>query len=203
MVKDWKSRATIDSFRNIGATNHSNNDREFMDLYCTEPRAVVELLKRERFSKNIWECAAGLGHLSEKMKELGYDVLSTDITERSYTLDKVMDFLFFDNYEQTDRDIITNPPYRFANEFIRRGYSLLKTGRKMAYLLPIRYLSGKERKQIFINFPPKTIYVFSGRITCALSGDFDKIKGNAIDYAWFVWERTKMNRYRKTKVEWI
>ena len=204
-IEATKTQGAVNTFRSIGASNHSESERAALDLYCTEPQAVVDLLRREQFSNKVWECAAGLGHLSEKMKEMGYDVLSTDIVQRDYPLDRVQDFLFFDNCEETDRDIITNPPFNLSCEFIVRGFSLLRNGGKMAMFLPLRYLAGKTRKaMVFDNFPPKVVYVFASRMrSTGKNGDFDGNSTSAIDFAWFVWEKTKMNRYRKTKVEWI
>ena len=199
-----QAQGSKNNFRNIGASNHSESERATLDLYCTEPQAVVDLLRHERFSNKIWECAAGLGHLSEKMKEMGYDVLSTDIVQRDYPLDRVQDFLFFDNCGTTDRDIITNPPFEMSSEFIERGYTILRNGGKMALFMPVRYLAGKGRRQIYNRMPPKVVYVFSSRVSsCAKDGDFDKQSKSAIDFAWFVWEKTKMNRYKKTKIVWI
>ena len=37
---------------------------------------------------------------------------------------------------------------------------------------------------------PKLIYVSSGRLCCAMNGDFEKYgKSGAITYAWFIWEK--------------
>ena len=52
----------------------------------------------------------------------------------------------------------------------------------------------------FKKYPPKTIYVFSGRIPCAKNGDFDKYPSSAIAYAWFVWEKGYQG---DTIVKWI
>ena len=35
--------------------------------------------------------------------------------------------------------------------------------------------------------PPKTVYVSSSRLICALNGDFERFKSSAVAYAWFVW----------------
>lgn len=45
---------------------------------------------------------------------------------------------------------------------------------------------GKARKQFFLKNPPKTIYVCSSRLNCAMNGEFEKYKSSAIAYAWFV-----------------
>ena len=59
---------------------------------------------------------------------------------------------------------------------------------KIAMFLKVQFLEGKARKQFFINNPPKKVYVFSSRVSCAKNGDFTSAV-NAVCYAWFVWEK--------------
>jgi len=187
MKKDWTGNSVSYS-KTLGASSHSQNEREQHDYYATEPKAVRMLLEIEHFEGKIWECACGEGHLSEEMKRLGRDVYSTDIVDRNYP-DKIMDFLGIENNEQVDFNIITNPPYRYANEFISKALSIIPQGKKLALFLPIRYLEGKQRKAIFKLMPPKVVYVSSSRIKCAMNGDFNKMTGSAVSYAWFIWEK--------------
>ena len=42
-----------------GATNHSDGERQPLDYYATEPKALELLLDLEQFDKNVWECACG------------------------------------------------------------------------------------------------------------------------------------------------
>ena len=186
--KDWTGD-TKSQLRTIGARNFAINERQSEDYYATEPKAVRLLLEMERFpkEKTIWECACGGGHLSEEMKKLGYKVYSSDCYNRGYG--KIMDFLTKDKITQFEGNIITNPPYRFTSEFILRSMQILQKGNKLALFLPIRYLEGKGRRQIYTQYPPKRVYVSSGRLHCARGGDFTKSAGNAVSYAWFVWQK--------------
>ena len=186
--KDWKgdlqSQMTV-----IGASNSAVNERQNEDYYATEPKAVRLLLEIEHFpkEKTIWECACGGGHLSEEMEKLGYNVYSSDCYDRGYG--EILDFLEKDKNIQFEGNIITNPPYKFTSEFILRGMQILKTGNKLALFLPIRYLEGKKRRKIYTQYPPQTVYVSSGNLSCARGGDFTKSTGNAVSYAWFVWQK--------------
>lgn len=191
--KDWKG-GTNSSFKTIVATNHSPNERETNDYYATEPKAVRLLLEIEKFEGTIWECACGEGHLSEEMLNLGYDVFSSDIVDRKYqNIDLThLDFLesksITPNF-QLDWNIITNPPYKYANQFIEKALEIIEIGKKVAFFLPIRYLETKSRKVIFEKYPPIRIYVSSNRLKCAMNGDFEKMANSAVCYAWFVWEK--------------
>ena len=54
--------------------------------------------------------------------------------------------------------------------------------------LKLSFLEGKGRRELFKKYPPKIIYVFSGRIKCGKNAVFDN-SASAIAYAWFVWEK--------------
>lgn len=144
------------------------------------------LLAEERFAPHIWECACG-GHLSRVLEQHGYDVLSTDLIYRGYGKPGTVDFLETEGC--FDGDIITNPPYRFALEFVRKALQVVVPGRKVAMFLKLQFLEGKARKQFFLEHPPKTVYVSSSRLKCAMNGDFGSMPSSAVAYAWFVWEK--------------
>lgn len=183
MNKDWIGNKKS-TFSTLGASSHSDHEREENDFYATEPRVIAELFERENFSDLIWECACGQGHLSEAMKEQEKEVISTDLIARGYGGCNV-DFL-----KQTsgyDCDIITNPPYKYAQEFCEKAIEL--TGNKVAMFLKLTFLEGQKRKKFFEKYPPKIIYVFSSRRKCALNGRFEDTGSSAAAYAWFVWEK--------------
>ena len=87
------------------------------------------------------------------------------------------------------RDIITNPPYKYAKEFVEKAMEVSQDGSKIAMFLKLQFLEGKARRELFKKYPPKTVYVSSKRIKCAKNGDFDSISSSAVAYAWFVWEK--------------
>jgi hypothetical protein len=55
--------------------------------------------------------------------------------------------------------------------------------------LKLQFLEGKSRKAFFMEHPPKTVYVSSSRLICAMNGDFSTISSSAVAYAWFVWQK--------------
>ena len=170
----------------LGASNHCDHDREANDFYATDPKAMELLLELEQFSPKVWECACGAGHLSRVLEEHGYDVKSTDLVYRGFGEGGV-DFL--SSNEKFDGDIITNPPYKYASQFVERAIESIPEGNKVAMLLRVLFLEGKARRLLFEKYPPKVVYIASGRIGCALGGDFEKAKGSAQAYAWFIWEK--------------
>ena len=92
-----------------------------------------------------------------------------------------------------DGDIITNPPYKFSEEFIRQAINLIPDGKKVAMFLKIQFLEGKKRKMLFSEYPPVRIWISSSRILCAKNGKFEeekkKLGGGAVAYAWYIFEK--------------
>ena len=174
-------------FVTLGASNHTNNSRAEYDYYATDPRAVKLLLEMETFSNKIWECACGEGHISKVLEQNGYEVLSTDLIDRGYGTEGGVDFLTSERI--FDGDIITNPPYKYAIEFVKHALNSINEGHKVAMLLRLSFLEGKSRRILFNQYPPKKVYVSSNRILCAKNGDFENSDSSAIAYAWFIWEK--------------
>ena len=185
MSKDWTgNKASI--FKTIGASNHTDHERQREDYYATEPRATELLCQLVQFDGPILEPSCGEGHISEELKKAGYDVVSRDLVDRGYG--EVADFLAIDNIEWNG-NIVTNPPYKYAQEFVEKALQIIPEGKKVCMFLKLTFLEGKARKQLFRVSPPKIVYVASGRLKCAMNGDFDSIGSSATAYAWFIWEK--------------
>lgn len=169
--------------RTLGASNHTDKERAEHDYYATEPKAVEMLLEMETFAPVIWEPACGEGHISKVLQAHGHEVISTDLIYRGFGDPEPLNFLeeTLDNFEG---DIITNPPYNVALEFIQKALDSVRVGRKVAMLLKIQFLEGKRRETFFKKTPPRTIYVSRSRIRCAPNGNFEGFKnGSTICYA--------------------
>ena len=187
-VKDWTGNAKS-IFVTNGASNHSMTEREENDFYATEPKALELLLDIEEFDPYVWECACGKGHLSEVLKKRGYLVRSTDLIDRGYGEGGV-DFLKWN--ERHNGDIITNPPYKYAQQFVEHALEIIPDGQRVAMFLKLTFLESINRRELFNRYPPELIYVSSRRLQCAKGGDFDTYKqgvGTAVAYGWFIWRK--------------
>ena len=118
-----------------------------------------------------------------------------------------LDFLIFNKIWKGD--IVTNPPYKFAKEFVEHSLELIQEGRYVAMFLKLTFLEGKERKQFFQENPPIRVWVSSSRIPCAKNGEFlvpkkdkngnpklDKDRNpimekvsSAVAYSWIIWQK--------------
>lgn len=200
MSKDWTGNKKS-TFVTLGASNHTDKERQREDYYATDPKAAELLLSVETFTGPIWECACGEKHLAKVFEERGYAVRSSDLIDRCGN--EVFDFLGIENQGVYEGNIVTNPPYKYATEFIYKALSIIPNGYKVAMFLKVQFMEGKERKRLFTEFPPKVIYVSSSRIMCAKNGEFEKMReggGSAVAYAWYVWEKGYKG---DTVVKWI
>ena len=187
-MNDWTgNRKSI--YTTLGASNHTDSEREDNDFYATDPRALELLLDIEQFSQRVWEPACGAGHLSEVLKHNGHTVFSTDLIDRGYGAAGV-DFLAIKEMESGfDGDIITNPPYKYAKEFVEQALKFVQDGHKVAMFLKLTFAEGKSRKRLFETQPPKTVYISSSRLICAKNGDFCSVSSSAVAYAWWIWQK--------------
>lgn len=94
-----------------------DKERQSHDYYATEPKARELLLAEETFAPVIWECACGEGHMAKVLEEYGCQVISTDLIYRGYGNKEPVDFLH-EPVADFDGDIITNPPYKYALQFV-------------------------------------------------------------------------------------
>ena len=199
-MNDDVSRGKI--FKCLGASNHTKDIREELDFYATHPSAANLLMEVEQFNDLIWEPAVGNGHLAIELKKQ-YRVFCSDIIKREYPCLE-LDFLNLnENIKNLPINIITNPPYEFAKDFIKTSLNLVADKYKVCMFLKLTFCEGKKRKEMFLKTPPKTIYISSSRIQVAKGGDFNYFKekgGSAVCYAWYVWEKGFNGN---TSLKWI
>lgn len=191
-MSDREYKGSIKSvYVTMGARNGAKDaDRQSEDFYATEPKAIHELCKVEKFSHIVLEPACGMGHMAEALKEHGYEVMASDIIDRGYPGTEVLDF--FRTTKEYPCDIITNPPYKYAKEFVEHALKIVPKGQKVAMFLKLTFLESKARRKFFKKYPPKKVWVFSERVLCAKNGDFEALKksaGGAVAYAWFIFEK--------------
>ena len=169
-------------------------NRETHDFYPTWPGATRALLGVEQFDGAIWEPACGDGAMSRELEVAGYVVVSTDLIDRGFGMGG-RDFL--NEWQALAPNIVTNPPFRWAREFVDRALMLTAPARagniargKVALFLRLAFLEGQERGAWFPNTPLARVWVMSRRVPMArgkLAG-VESIGGGVLAFAWFVWE---------------
>ena len=205
-MKDWTGNGNS-IFKTLGASNHTDKERESDDFYATDPIAIDKLLAAYKIPEYVWEPACGAGHLSNRLVMTGHTVMSSDLVDRGYGLVR-MDFLKEESLppfmQGEDCCIITNPPYKYATEFALHALDLLPIGQPCILLLKTQALEGKGRwEKLYRHGCLHEVYQFTERLLCAKNGDFETMKaggGSAVSYAWFVFRKC---RCESTKLYWI
>lgn len=172
--KDWtgNSRSTYSA---LAASSHSKSEREINDYYATNPKMAEELynflLKQDNIElSNVWEPACGEGHLAKFFENKNKLLLATDIVDRGYhssTCGEQYNFLNITFKEKYKGDIITNPPYKYALEFVKKSLDIIESQRYICMFLKIQFLEGKNRRKLFDEQPPKYVLVSTNRVECA------------------------------------
>ena len=168
------------------------------DDYYATPKYATRLFIDKLMEDNIklkgsfLEPACGGGHISDVLIEYFGDdnVFSFDLVDRGYArLNGVKDFLT-DDFKRFD-NIITNPPFKYAKEFILKSLSI--SNDKVMMLCKIQLLEGVKRYDLFKNTPLKYVYVYSSRVATYRNGVSRDENGRkwatTMCLAWFVWEK--------------
>jgi hypothetical protein len=162
----------------------TSEGRPLYDFYRTPSGVTLALLGVESFDNNIWEPACGDGAISEVLKSKGYTVISSDIIDRGYG---ECGKNFFSFTEAKTPTIITNPPFKLAEDFIKHAQRI--GVKKIALLLKLAFLEGKSRSRLLERSGLSRIWVFRGRITFTRNGEKQRGSG-MIAFGWFVWDNT-------------
>ena len=170
----------------IGASSHAVTDRDSQDFYSTPRMAIECLLKEYSFTQNVLEPACGDGAISKVLEEHGYHVTSMDLYDRGYGTTGI-DFLTYDT--PFHGDIITNPPYKLAQQFIEHGLEIIDDECCICVLLPLRFLESRKRQSLFDKMCLSSVLVFRKRISCYLSGEYANYNG-AVAFAWFIFRKS-------------
>ncbi len=164
------------------------------DFFPTPRWATFALIDNEKFQGDIWECACGDGAMSEVLEQTGNTVVSSDLYNRGYG-EHGVDFV---NTKRVCNNIITNPPYNCAEEFVSAALKASKN--KFALLLRLAFLESAHRAEsIFSITPPSRVWVFSERITFYPKGA-QRAGSGTTAYAWFVWDKSATGR---TELAWF
>jgi len=164
--------------------------KDSADDFPTPPwatRALVEhVLGEDRLrTKSCLEPACGRGYMARPLAEYFHQVDAADAF--SYGFAPVRDFLTFPYEAQSHDWVITNPPFRLAEEFVARALVVAREG--VAILARTVFLESVGRYQsIFRDRPPSVFAQFSERVPM-VRGRVDAKASTATGYAWFVWDR--------------
>jgi hypothetical protein len=205
-IEDWKRIAAMPdegSGRGIvtGVAMHPYSERGY-DLYQTPAPATRALLEAESFDDGtIWECAAGKGAIATVLRADGHRVVATDLVD--YGVEGVqggVDFLKQRAAPKGVTTVLTNPPFMHADEFARHALTLVP---RVAFLLRLAFVASVGRADILDGGKLARIHVFANRLSFHRDGwDGSRDGGNAIEFAWFIWDREHRGPIELRRISW-
>ena len=160
------------------------------DLYETPPEAVRALIEAVPLPPNVWECACGRGAISKVLLQAGFGVRSSDIADYGFG-EAHIDFLREQRSPDIDSDrwaIVTNPPFKRANQFVRHALTLCPN---VVMLLRLAFLESNTcRNDVLDNGQLAMVLPFRNRLPMMhRDGWKGRRNSSATAYAWFVWNR--------------
>lgn len=163
-----------------------------LDDFPTPPWATRALLKyviqRDGQSVDRQAClepACGAGHMAKVLAEQFGSVSSFDIHDYGFGAQR--DFLKGPYPVDTWDWVITNPPFRLAEEFVNRSLEIARQG--VAILARTVFIESVGRYENLFRLRPPSIYAqFSERVPM-VKGRLDKKASTATSYCWLVWQK--------------
>jgi hypothetical protein len=174
------------------------------DLYETPPEATRALLRAEKLPHWLWEPAAGRGAIVDVLRGAGHTVLASDLVDYGCSThfhgrDFLMEYKAPDGCEA----IITNPPFKLANQFVLQALALCP---RVIMLLRLAFLESQGRAAILDSGELARVYVFRNRLPMMhRSGrgtQVAKTNSSAMAFAWFVWDRSHVGPTTISRISW-
>lgn len=192
----------------MGGSTELRSDLDFYETPFNDTLAFLNASGWVPPSGVVWEPAAGNCALSVVLHERfpHHTIINTDIKMRDIPLDKEHDFLLDSppSYVPGHVDIITNPPFSQAYEFVEKALDI--TDGDIIMLLRLAFLETTRRRELFDKKHLKEVWVSSKRIHFSSPSlkqrekETGKKSNSGMAMAWFVFNR---NYEGDPVIKWI
>ena len=187
-----------------GSIRGSWKERAF-DLRETPPEATRALIRTGELNKYrvLFEPCAGKGAISRILKAGGWRVIAHDLIHYPGADPDVQpDIDFLASWQAVYLDaIVTNPPYRWADEFIRHGLELRIP---VFVLLRLMALEGAGRSDIMEHL--HHVYIGVERLPMMHRPGWrgKKLKQGAMPFGWFCFlpEKNRDGFFSASRISW-
>ena len=200
-----KSKATM-----MGASSEFRSDLDFYETPVAVTNAFLNASGWRPKTKVVWEPAAGNRAIALVVRDHfpGVTVVTSDIKQRDMKLTMEVDFLqhrwgegkkFLEN-----KDIITNPPFSRAQEFVEKALELVNGD--VVMLLRLAFLETMQRRALFDKKHLREVWVSSKRIHFTSpyleqrQRETGKKSNSGMAMAWFIFNR---NYQGDPVIKWI
>lgn len=172
------------------------------DLYETPEIAVEALLEVEELPIGVWEPACGPGAIARVLRRRGHVVYATDLVDyQSPDQDQAgWDFLLEAQLPIGCQAIVTNPPFKNADEFVRHGLDLCP---KVVMLLRLAFLESLGRSDLLDGGALARVYPFKKRLPMMHRAGWQGSRASSsMAFAWFVWDRGHRGSTELRRISW-
>lgn len=180
-----------------------SESKDSLDDFPTPPwatRAFVEHILGGRNALSSLTClepACGRGDMAQVLREYFQDVKASDVCD--YGFGELKDFTTGLIPVKSVDWIITNPPFRLAEEFLVRSLATARKG--VALLTRTVFIESVGRfERIFDINPPTCVAQYVERVPM-VKGRLDPKASTATGYAWLIWECDKEASH--TELKWV
>jgi hypothetical protein len=175
------------------------------DLYETPAVATEALLRAEQLPENIWEPACGPGSIVGSLRGAGHKVYATDLVDYGCPdSEHGVDFLMERAPGFYIGAVVTNPPFKLANEFVTHAIGLGIP--KVVMLLRLAFIESERRRAILDGGFLARVHVFRNRLPmmhrAGRGTQVAKTNSSAMAFAWFVWEQTHKGPTTLNRISW-
>ena len=194
--------STTNSKNIVRTYRKKKEDRNVRDCYLTPISMIRQFLDIEKFDKDktFLECCSNKEkHLEKVLNEYNYKNVDSNVYE-----DDGIDFLKWNENNKYDY-IVSNTPYKNANDFIRKCMKVCNE--KFALLYPLDYCNGIGRfNNVYNNelgFKLSKMYVYVRKSFLTekfIDGKGEYYKTGMSCYAWFMFEKGYEG---ETQMKWI
>jgi hypothetical protein len=168
----------------LGTSGYARNAD---DAYWTPEWCTEELLEAVKFRGPVWEPASGKNHIVTILHAYEYETISTDIKNYGWQ-NETIDFLDPSKIHEPGflyNSIITNPPYKHVEGFIRNALNATqKCKGQVAMLLRNEYDSASSRVDLF-NQPP---FYMKLVLTRRPRWSEQNTASPRHNFSWFIWD---------------
>jgi hypothetical protein len=171
-----------------------------LDSYQTPIEITRALVNIEgvRIPQVCWEYGAGIGNIVMALRESGRTCYASDIYDYGFPGTKIEDYR--DAVPEWDVEgICTNPPFTYAEEFLRKSISEVPY---VAYLMRTNFLESIGRLKFWREHPPSRVWVSSRRFNMHRHGWTGKQVSSNQCFAWFCFDKRSDDRCKIGWFDW-
>jgi len=180
------------------------------DCYTTPACATEALRRHVQLPRRLWECGCGDGTgILDPLRAAGHEVIGSDLVDfgRPDCFWR-RDFLMERKAPDGCEGIITNPPFKLAEEFVAHALELSPLVFMLLRLAFYEAGTGPQRKhklraRILDDIPPARIYAFRKRLPMMHRDRWAGKKGNSgMAFAWFCWDQAHRGPTEIHRISW-